>query len=491
MDKTELKKLLDPEMSKLGMKFTDKNDKTVVYRSGAGEVEVTQLGSGNWVANSKNPALRKRVKDLITPTKNAVNQEIAPAEEETATEQVVDKVVESTSEQQAPTKRRGRPPKAKEETAPAEQSTDEKEPESPAVEPEQEIAKEPAVESIADATEPDETPTEVKELPVVNKHRAAVDKILDAAGVTNDVELLEDTAESIKFRIADVTVLIEGDEVHCDHELVKHRVLQAIQPATKKQEAKKQTPEPVQETEDKPQPVKPQATKTETEVKTTNGTNIFDVLIQRYGPDLFEVFGDTGTLKSKGLVSLALQVVKSGRKVCYFDTENNLMPPEKEALKQAGVYYRYTPVLKEIDEFMKNLPNMDFKLVIIDSVGMPVLRKFSSMGVKDRGEALLDIISWLGILKEYSYNHNALAFCSNQPQSEFGKSNPSEKGDNLWPFGDKSNFIPGHLLRSKKDVDGKDKSSGGWYAFRSRTHPKMEKVFTVEVTGSGSVLRLG
>lgn len=220
--------------------------------------------------------------------------------------------------------------------------------------------------------------------------------------------------------------------------------------------------------------------------------SIFDQITDRFGFDLLEVFGETGTLKSKGMVALALETAQSGKKVYYLDTENNLTPAEVKILKVAGVQYTYTPVLKQIAEIIeKRIPNCKADLLIIDSVGMPILRKYASMGVKDRGDALLDLIAWLGILKEWSFNNHALSFITNQPVSEFGKSDPKEKGDYRNPFGDKGNFVPGHILLSKKDADTKGQAKGRFVAFRSRALARGETVFNINVTNGEAKITIG
>ncbi len=219
--------------------------------------------------------------------------------------------------------------------------------------------------------------------------------------------------------------------------------------------------------------------------------SIFDQIIAHFGPDLMEVFGETGTMKSQGMVALAKQCAEAGRKVYYLDTENNISPPDVEMLRNLGVNYHYTPVLKEIDEiFDKNIPAIKADVIIVDSVGMPVLRKFSAMSAHDRGSALLDIIKWLGVLKEWTYLNKSIAFVTNQPQSEFGKSSSQEKGDHRMPFGDKSNFIPGALLLSKKSLDSPQGSKAAFQVFRLRSHAWGEKIFEVTVDKNGPAIKL-
>ena len=219
--------------------------------------------------------------------------------------------------------------------------------------------------------------------------------------------------------------------------------------------------------------------------------SIFDQIIAHFGPDLMEVFGETGTMKSQGMVALAKQCAEAGRKVYYLDTENNISPSDVEMLRNLGVNYHYTPVLREIDEiFDKNIPAIKADVIIVDSVGMPVLRKFSAMSAHDRGSALLDIIKWLGVLKEWTYLNKSIAFVTNQPQSEFGKSSSQEKGDHRMPFGDKSNFIPGALLLSKKSLDSQQGSKAAFQVFRLRSHAWGEKIFEVTVDKNGPAIKL-
>ena len=240
----------------------------------------------------------------------------------------------------------------------------------------------------------------------------------------------------------------------------------------------KETPAPVAETQP---PAKPAPT----------NESIFDQIIANFGPDLLEVFGETGTMKSQGMVALAKQCAGAGRKVYYLDTENNISPSDIKMLRSLGVNYQYTPVLKEIDEiFDKHIPPIKADVIIIDSVGMPVLRKFSSMSAHDRGSALLDIIKWLGILKEWTYLNKSIAFVTNQPQSEFGKTNPQEKGDHRMPFGDKGNYIPGALLLSKKLLDSQQGSKAVFQVFRLRSRAWGEKIFEVNVDKNGPSIKL-
>jgi len=216
-----------------------------------------------------------------------------------------------------------------------------------------------------------------------------------------------------------------------------------------------------------------------------DGDDMYGKIASKYGFSLLEIFGETGTLKSKFCVQLALDAAAHGRKAFYLDTEDNLTPDEIKALVKAGVTYHYTPVLAEIEKFiMKDVKPLKTDLLIIDSVGMPILRMYSSMGLNEKGNAFLRLIAWLGVLKEWSFSNRTISIITNQPTSEFGKSE-KDKGDARNPFGDKANFLPAHIFLAKKATDTEKESKGYLIAFRSRLHGRGAKCFETKVNASG------
>ena len=171
-------------------------------------------------------------------------------------------------------------------------------------------------------------------------------------------------------------------------------------------------------------------------------TSCFDYIKELVGNDLIEVFGDTGTGKSKFVHALALEAMSSGKKVFFLDTERNLSKDDVAAL---GKNYKYTPIFNEIKNIvLKELPKVD--LVIIDSVGLPILTRFATFNMKERGNALLDLIAVVGRLKEWAYENNSLAVITNQPESEFNKA----EGEIRKPFGDKACFAAKEIWLTKK-----------------------------------------
>ena len=402
------------------------------------------------------------------------------------------KASEPVAEPEPPKKKAGRPPK----TEKTELPTGEEEPPKPRRAPRGTKAAEDAErakQAKVEANDPPDVPIEQPPAPAEDEEEELPDlrpecdktgkvlpeiyKLMKLRGSKQGLEVVEENLDHLVLRgeFGDAEVLANGEILSEVAGYIRilggQPVKEPTSPVAKTAPAKVAASSPT-----KSAPVK---------------ESIFDQIIAHFGPDLMEVFGETGTMKSQGMVALAKQCAEAGRKVYYLDTENNISPSDVEMLRNLGVNYHYTPVLREIDEiFDKNIPAIKADVIIVDSVGMPVLRKFSAMSAHDRGSALLDIIKWLGVLKEWTYLNKSIAFVTNQPQSEFGKSSSQEKGDHRMPFGDKSNFIPGALLLSKKSLDSPQGSKAAFQVFRLRSHAWGEKIFEVTVDKNGPAIKL-
>lgn len=220
-------------------------------------------------------------------------------------------------------------------------------------------------------------------------------------------------------------------------------------------------------------------------------TTVYDQIVKVFGHDLCEVMGETGTMKTIGLFAMAMAAAKAGKKVVYLDTENNCGPEGADELRAAGVMYHYTPVLNDIDKIiMKDLAIRKDDLIIIDSVGMPILRQYATLGQKQRGDALLMLIAWFGKLKEITFQNKCVAFVSNQQASEFGKTDAKERGDYRMGFGDKANYIPGCILLAKKSLDSPTGSKAVWQVWRVRRKGWGTKVFNITASDAGSTITM-
>ena len=205
--------------------------------------------------------------------------------------------------------------------------------------------------------------------------------------------------------------------------------------------------------------------------------NLLD-LIQKYvGNDVLQLFGDTGAAKSKFCFEVAMEAIAAGKMVYYLDTERNLTDADVARLK--GCDYQYTPVLDEIDKIVQNLPAVD--VVILDSIGFPVLTTYARLSMKQKGDALLKLIAIFGDLKTWAYKNNGVALVTNQPESEFNK----EKGHIFRPFGDKSQFACKEIWKTKIKTRGASETNILIEAFRSRSVGFGTKIATMKITDKG------
>lgn len=206
-------------------------------------------------------------------------------------------------------------------------------------------------------------------------------------------------------------------------------------------------------------------------------TPLLDMIHKYVGNDVIEVFGETGSGKSKFAMTVAREAIAAGKKVFYLDTERNLTDADIKDL--SGCKYKYTPILEEIDNIVQKLPAAD--VVVIDSIGFPILTSFARMSVKQKGDALLKLIAIFGDLKGWAYKNNGVVVVTNQPESEFNK------GPNhvLRPFGDKSQFAAKEIWKT----DIKDRKPA-WTnihisAFRSRSVGHRTRIAEMKITSDG------
>jgi len=205
--------------------------------------------------------------------------------------------------------------------------------------------------------------------------------------------------------------------------------------------------------------------------------NILDLIRKYVGNDVLQVFGDTGAGKSKFCFEVAMQAIAAGKKVYYLDTERNLTDEDVAHLK--GCDYHYTPVLDEIDKIVQNLPAVD--VVILDSIGFPVLTTYARLSLKQKGDALLKLIAIFGDLKTWAYKNNGVAVVTNQPESEFNKAS----GHIFRPFGDKSQFACKEIWKTKIKTRGASETNISIEAFRSRSVGMGAKIATMKITDAG------
>ncbi len=206
-------------------------------------------------------------------------------------------------------------------------------------------------------------------------------------------------------------------------------------------------------------------------------TPLLDLIAMYTGNDVIEVFGNTGSGKSKFAMTVAREAIATGKKVFYLDTERNLTQADIRDLK--GCEYKYTPVIEEIEKIVQDLPKVD--VVVIDSIGFPVLTTFARMSVKQKGDALLKLIAIFGDLKNWAYRHNGVVVVTNQPESEFNK------GSNhvLRPFGDKSQFAAKEIWKTEIAGRTPETTNINISAFRSRSVGYRSAIAKLVISGKG------
>ncbi len=198
-------------------------------------------------------------------------------------------------------------------------------------------------------------------------------------------------------------------------------------------------------------------------------------------PDIIEIFGDTGTLKSF-MVYQTIQELKD-KKIIYIDTERNILPEQIEQMKKNKIDYVYIPSFEELIEFIDELQNKDYDWLILDSIGLPALGKFAVENLQGKGNILLNIQAILYKLKVYSHKKNCFCLVINQPTSEMNKTewiNYQPRGWNRVykfiktdPFGDKGSFFVKEILRTIKIFSNNQKTIVDLVTWRSRKYPDL------------------
>jgi len=206
-------------------------------------------------------------------------------------------------------------------------------------------------------------------------------------------------------------------------------------------------------------------------------STLLDLIYDYVDNDVLEVFGDTGSGKTAFVKRVAYEASEAGKKVFYLDTERNLTKKDRDLLKKCT--YKYTPVINEIDDIVQHLPAGD--VVILDSIGFPVLTTFARMNMKQKGDALLKLIAIFGSLKEWAYKNNGIVLVTNQPESEFNKA-PNHV---LRPFGDKSQFAAKEIWETIKESSNPDLTKSSIKAFRSRSVGRGTSIAKMNINNAG------
>jgi len=192
------------------------------------------------------------------------------------------------------------------------------------------------------------------------------------------------------------------------------------------------------------------------------------------GEDLIEVFGHSGSGKSKLALALVREARAAGLPFIYVDTERNLTAEEAREL---GGSYRYLRTIMQVDEFMRKIPTA--RLLIFDSAGYPILVHWSRMPFDQRMVALVKMINWLGTIKEWAGDNQALAVVMNQPESVFVQERSGREYPE--PFGDKSIYAVKEVIFLEKEKGREQITKVKGLAYRSRRYASLTPLFDMTI----------
>ena len=175
--------------------------------------------------------------------------------------------------------------------------------------------------------------------------------------------------------------------------------------------------------------------------------NLFEFFYNLVGRGgIIEIFGDTGTMKTMLSVLTCLDAKKIKKTFVYIDTEGKVGLINK---KNLGEDYKYIPVWNEIGSFCGVAPKKD--LLVLDSLGFPIATIAAGMKLDEVGKRMNEMMYLVGnMLKMWAYENNAIVIITNQPKSDFMKSD--EEKERLSAYGDKVHFAPNIILKTEKHI---------------------------------------
>ena len=211
-------------------------------------------------------------------------------------------------------------------------------------------------------------------------------------------------------------------------------------------------------------------------VASTTRANLYQAILQLAGNDVVEIFGPSGSGKSTFVAEVMKDALAMSppKKVFYYDDERNALLPPK------GIQYVYKPKWDDIYAEIKKLnTENEIGLVVLDSLGAPILGEYATLKSNDQGKALLEAAGVMYTFKYISDQKKCLVIVTNQPESEFRK----EAGHELEPFADKSKFFAKEIWRTELASSTPDHTFCNVRAFRSRVFGRGKLLYTMDISG--------
>lgn len=211
----------------------------------------------------------------------------------------------------------------------------------------------------------------------------------------------------------------------------------------------------------------------------------YDKFLELVGHHTVQIYGDYGTGKSRFVHAVATEAQILGKKVLYIDTEGSLSESHIKELQNyeclgddlEGLVKRVEKAKKEKDEY---------DLLIIDSVGLPVLNAYARWTLEKKLAAIQKMAPIMADTVRFARDGNGLSIVTNQCVSEFTRvSKKLSEEEPLAPFGGKISFVPKLILRSEPLVRDAQKSEFRLLVFKARDLPRHFEVarFTIDSGG--------
>ena len=223
---------------------------------------------------------------------------------------------------------------------------------------------------------------------------------------------------------------------------------------------------------------------------------IRDVIEFCGGPDIIQLFGETGGGKTVFCTNVADSAINEGKDVLFIDTEKNLGDNEK----LDGADYIYIPDFEDIYAYIGRKEQMlsdnpfgenttgsntlpsGYDVIILDSLGLPALMQYNEYSIVDDADQfqVFQMIQFIsGQLKIYAQKNDSLIMVTNQPKSELSDSSGPV------PFGDKSQFAFKELWKAVKKSSSEIQTTCVLEAHRSRQAGNGKDLFQLEIDDSG------
>ncbi len=213
------------------------------------------------------------------------------------------------------------------------------------------------------------------------------------------------------------------------------------------------------------------------EASPTRQKTAFDKLQELVGSHLIEIYSDAGNGKSRLAHHIATEAERSGKKVLYLDTEKSLPVGYEKQLKNYEIHTAKTAIelLKQLISRVRRARDEDLNLIVVDSIGLPVLAALPEMDMRERGDAFQLMASLRFQMMGFAFEHG-LAIAINQPVSELsrvsirGKAPKVAEGEPLPPSGGKSEFMAKLILRSEAVQKAPKQSIFKLVVYKAREH---------------------